>query len=101
MKDTRSYEIKKLLKKYYPNATFKVSINKYSMGESISVRTNAFKVNEVPDPRGYGYVIELSEQDQGNRDHITKLLRDYESVDRDQWGEILSGGNTYLRVETL
>ena len=101
MRDTRSYEIKKLLKKYYPNAKFEVRIDKYSMGESINIRTNAFKIDQVPDPRGYGYVMQASEQDATTRDHIQKVLRDYEKIDRDQWGEILSGGNTYLFVQDM
>lgn len=100
MRDTRSYEIKKLLKKFYPNAKFEVKINKYSMGESINVRTNAFKIDQIPDPRGYGYVMQASEQDATTRDHIRKVLSDYESVDRDPYsGEILNGGNTYLFVQ--
>lgn len=101
MRDTRSTEIKKLLKGFYPNATFNVRIHKYSMGESIYVSTNAFKIDQVPDPRGYGYINQASEQDQTTRTHIKKVLGEYESVDRDQWGDILSGGNTFLFVESL
>ena len=101
MRDTRSTEIKRLLKKYYPNAQFKVQIHKYSMGESINVRTNAFKIEQIPDPRGYEYITRVSEQSQTNRDHIKSLLRSYQSIDRDQWGEILSGSNTYVFVDEL
>ena len=101
MRDTRSTEIKKLLKKFYPNAIFNVRIHKYSMGESINVSTNAFKVEQVPDPRGYGFINQTSEQDACNRDHIKKLLSEYERVDRDQWGDILSGGNTFLFIESI
>lgn len=101
MNDTRSTEIKKVLRKFYPNATFKVRIHKYSMGEAIYVSTNAFKIDQVPDPRGYGYVMQASEQDTTTRNHIKKVLSDYESVDRDQWGEIMSGGNTFLFVEDM
>ncbi len=99
MRDTRSHEIKKLLKKSYPNATFKVFIDKYSMGESINVRTDAFKIDQAPDPRGYGYVMQATEENDQIRKNIKSLLSEYESVDRDQTGEILSGGNTYLFVQ--
>lgn len=101
MRDTRSSEIKKLLKKYYPNAIFKVRIHKYSMGESIYVTTNAFTFEIVPDPVGYGSIRKMSEQDRENKHYIEKLLQDYESVDRDESGDILSGGNTFLFVESL
>lgn len=102
MRDRRSTEIKKLLKRFYPNAKFNVYIHKYSMGESINVRTNAFKIDQIPDPRGYGYINQTSEQDQTTRDHIKRVLKDYESVDRDEGtGEILCGGNTFLFIETL
>ena len=101
MRDIRAFEIKKQLKKYYPNAKFKVWIHKYSMGESINVRTNAFKIDVVPNPNGYGYTREISKKDEETRNHIKALLRSYESIDRDQWGEILSGGNTYLFIEEL
>src|SRR5687768_6554665 len=101
MRDARSTEIKKLLKKYYPNAQVKVRIHKYSGGESINVRTNAFKIEQFPDPTGYGYINRPSEQSQTNRDHIKSLLSSYQSIDRDEWGEILSGGNTYLFIDEL
>lgn len=101
MRDSRSHEIKKLLKKHYPKATFRVRIDKYSMGESINVATDAFKIDQVPDPRGYGYVNQISDVDELIRGHIKQLLHSYESVDRDQWGEILAGGNTYLFIDTL
>jgi hypothetical protein len=99
MKDTRSTEIKKILKKEYPGAKFSVRIDKYSMGESINVRTDAFHIDQVADPRGYGYINQASEKDAAIRTNIKELLAKYEDIDRDQWGEILSGGNTFLFVE--
>ena len=99
MRDTRSFEIKQLLKKYYPNAIFKVKIDKYSMGESINIRTNAFKIDLVPDTqRGFGMMYKASEQDSTTRDHIKNILAKFEDIDRDEQGEILSGGNTFLFV---
>lgn len=101
MRDTRSYEIKRLLKKHYPNAQVKVRIDKYSMGESINVKTDAFVIGKKPDPRGWGYVYDVTDKDEKIRQNIKKLLSCYESVDRDQWGEILSGGNTYLFIDSM
>ena len=100
-RDTRSNEIKKLLKKEFPFAVFTVKIDKYSMGESINVRTNAYHTDVLPDPRGFGYIREITKENKAIKNKIHELLYKYESVDRDQWGEILSGGNTYLFIEEL
>lgn len=97
MRDNRSFIIKQLLKKYYPNAKFEIRISKYSMGESINIRTNAFKIDQVPDPRGYGFINQASEQDATTRTHIKGLLTGFENIDRDPGtGEVLCGGNTFL-----
>lgn len=101
MKDTRGFEIKKLLKSKYPNNQFRVRLHKYSMGESIYVNTDLIVRQRIPDPRGYGYTEPFTDESNKRMAELKELLRDYESVDRDQWGEILSGGNTYLFIESL
>lgn len=102
MEDTQSMEIKRLLKKVYPTAQFQVWIHKYSMGESINVRTDLIKSEKVADAGSYtGYSAQTTEEGKKHRGVIEKLLSKYKSVDRDQWGEILSGGNTFLFVGEL
>lgn len=93
MRDTRSTEIKRILRKAYPKAQFKVWIHKYSMGESIYVRTDLIK----KDSTGLPTIEESNEYTKA----IRKLLSGYESIDRDQWGEILGGGNTFLFIQGL
>jgi hypothetical protein len=102
MRDTRSYEIKRIIKKAFPNAIVKVFIDKYSMGESINIRTDLIKRTIVADPRGYGTVGYFTDEVKENLKHLELLLKDYQSVDRDEaTGEILSGGNTYLFIDEL
>jgi hypothetical protein len=101
-RDNRGTIIKGIIKKAYPSATVRVRLDKYSMGESINVRTDAFKIDQVADPRGYGYINDISEKDKAIRDNIKRLLSEFESIDRDSaTGEILSGGNTYLFIGEL
>ena len=98
MKDTRSYEIKRIIKKEFPQAKVRVHINKYSMGESINVDTDICTRELVLDEFGRS-THPYTEQGKKNLDKLRELLHSYESVDRDQFGEILSGGNTYLFIE--
>jgi len=76
------------LKKKYPKAQFRVWIHKYSMGEAIYVKTDLIQ------NRGIDATSETALT-------IRRLLREYESVDHDEWGDILSGGNTFLFIEKL
>lgn len=101
MRDTRSYEIKRIIKKEFPNAKVSVYINKYSMGESINVKTDLVVREKVTDPDSYtGYRMKLTDLGQLNLNTLKHLLRDYESIDRDEaTGEILCGGNTFLFIE--
>jgi hypothetical protein len=101
MKDTRSFEIKKLIKKHYPNAKVSVRIDKYSMGESINIQTDLIKRERIEDPRGYGYTEPFTEESKANLAKLNSILRTYESVDRDENGDILSGANTFLFIEAL
>jgi hypothetical protein len=100
MRDTRSTDIKKLLKQHFPNAVFSVRIHKYSMGESIRVETDAFSYTTTQDESGFGWRKEW--QNKEAKDQIQLLLKEYESFDRDEMtGEILSGGNTFLFVQPI
>jgi hypothetical protein len=102
MKDTRSNEIKKILKKEFPEAKVRVRIHKYSMGESIYVNTDLIEWVKVVDESNYtGFSQRKTEQSRDNESTIKDLLRSFERVDRDQWGDILSGGNTFLFIESL
>lgn len=106
MKETRSFEIKKILKKEYPDNQFKVRIEKYSMGETIRVYTD--RVIEFENKKAE---YQMNEDEKQERQEITELnhkikneiqalLKDFSHVDRCEiTGEILSGGNTYLFVE--
>lgn len=127
-RDSRGQEIKRLLAKHYPAATFRVRIHKYSMGKSIHVQTNLLQ-EILPTVQLHGETVWLSALDcKANRqetltgeewdalwayrkaikarhdqaEEIKRVLSGYESIDRDSaTGEILSGGNTYLFVECL
>lgn len=101
MRDQRGYEIKKLIKSKYPKAQVRVRIDKYSMGESINVNTDLVKRDRQPDPRGYGYIEPFTKEGKENLDALNVLLRKYSRVDRDEFGDILSGGNTFLFIEAL
>lgn len=100
MKDTRSQEIKKLLKVDFPEALFRVRIHKYSMGEAIYVKTNLVKREQLRVEFNVP-VIGHTEETKNNIQTIKEKLTKYQSIDRDQWGEIMSGGNTFLFVEEL
>lgn len=67
--------LRKELKLEFPNAKFKVRVDRYSMGEAIDV----FWVNGPASIK------------------VDKLLKKYEDIDYDQYtGEILAGGNRYV-----
>lgn len=99
MRDKRAYEIKRILKKAYPEATFRVKIDKYSMGESINVYTSL-----IDDIRGMTEKEKIDYKINNNSEPyndlltcLRKELKGYENIFRDEiTGEILSGGNTYL-----
>ena len=104
MKDKRSYEIKTVLKKYYPEAIFRVKIDKYSMGESINIKTDLKK--EYPDDVDFRNLtpecLAIKEHNEKITQEIETLLKDFWHLDRDPiTGEILAGGNTYLFVDSL
>lgn len=101
MKDKRSFEIKRILRFRYSEAKFKVRIDKYSMGETIYINTDLIKRQRIDDPSGYGYIETFTEESKDRLREMNQLLKDYESVDRDESGDILSGGNTFLFIEAL
>ena len=71
--------IRQDLKKTFPNIKFSVRSDVYSMGSSININ--------------YSGDIERSE--------VEKVVQKYEQIDRDQYGEILSGGNMFVFVNKL
>ena len=122
-RDTRGTEIKRLLQRQYPQASFRVRLSKYSMGESIHVKTdlllaypddprqtwldldNRSRRGEVLTPTEWAQLHEhhrIRTANNETSDTLSRLLRAYESIDRDSvTGEILSGGNTYVFIERL
>ena len=105
MRDNRSQEIKRILKKTYPDNQFKVRCDKYSMGESFRIYTDLIK--ELPNKA----VDIFTEKEKGEhestmhwnqvmREIIERQLKEFWHIDRDEFsGEILTGGNTFLFVE--
>jgi len=114
MRDTRYAQIKKILREHFPGATFRVKIDKWSTGESISVYTDLIKEWTDEDVHNQwlvasGRVIETTpeikktlnkaEHNRQVTQEIKEILKDFWHVDRDEiTGEILAGGNTYLTV---
>ena len=117
MKDRRSIEIRKILKKHFPQAKFRVKIEKDSLSEAIRIYTDLLEdfTNEeievidqarftqtIENVEVYEKAIEKEKKNEEIRQKIHQLLRDFESVSYDEvTGEILGGGNTYLFVEPL
>ena len=119
-RDTRGTEIKRLLKALYPTAQFQVRLHKYSMGESINVYTDLLEAGQYADDiwttenrmrvqesvtdaeyQAYqAYKAMLLKNTETTR-RLRADLSGYERVDRDERGEILSGGNTYLHISRL
>ena len=101
MKDNRSIQIKRLLRQHYPDAKVRVKIQKYSLGESIHVYTDLMPQRpwtaNYNDPEMQEYKIKW----QSVKDELEKLLKDFSHVDRDDFGNILGGGNIYLFIEPL
>jgi hypothetical protein len=120
-RDNRSYEMKKLLQKQYPTARFTVKIHKYSMGESIYVKTDLIKAWTQEDSdndwkkrtRAMGdqpFIITdsikateaKSEANEKIRHEIEALLKNFWHIAYDSYsGEILSGGNSYINIGEL
>lgn len=118
-RDNRSSQIKKILKKAYPTAFFSVRIDKYSMGESINIKTDLFKESAF---KQESYALECKLNREGlagddfakwqdikktneyNRNlekELHSLVMNFQHVDYDKYsGEILSGGNTYLFIQS-
>jgi hypothetical protein len=99
--DDRSKQMKEILKATYPEAEFRVRIQKYSMGESIHVSTDlmkntfALRYNEPENRPIFDYNKKIEEK-------IENLLHGFWQIARDEsTGEILSGGNTYLNISSL
>jgi len=118
-RDTRSYEMKKALQKQYPTAKFTVKIHKYSMGESIYVKTDLIKAwtqedsdNDFKQRYRANMPYEItdsikatrakSERNEVIRHEIEALLKNFWHIDYDSYsGEILGGGNTYMNIGEL
>jgi len=112
--DKRYVEIKKLLGKEFPKAKFKVKISKYSLGESINIYTDLMPEWTAEDSDNYwklsGHIVdEITDSIKKTVGKIetARLLRErigellFWHVDRDAFGEILGGGNSYLHIERL
>jgi len=114
--DKRSYEIKKLLRKTFPTGQFKVKIKKFAGGEAIKVKTDLLKEWTEKDTEnhwliGSGKIREVTPEIQETlkkveynnqiKKEIEKLLQGFTYIARDEFGEILAGGNTYLDVDRL
>ena len=119
-RDTRGTEIKQLLRSLYPQAQFQVRLHKYSMGESINVYTDLLEAGQYSEDiwttesrmrqqesvsdaeyQAYqAYKAMLLKNTETTR-RLRADLSGYERVDRDERGEILSGGNTYLHISRL
>lgn len=117
-RDTRSTEIKRLLKGRFPSSTFRVRINKYSGGESINIETDLLKPYLTQDMRVWRAERDFngcSDDDRAYykafkdrmeaRDLAERAIKDvvghFKKVDRDDQGDILLGGNTFLFIESL
>jgi len=119
MKDMRSYEIKKILKKKYPGSVFRVRIDKYSLGESINIYTDLLqqlpeRFNQIcwkieigeeetteEERRIYFEGRRILEENKKYEDEIKSILKDFWHINYDEMGEILNGGNTYLYICSL
>jgi len=108
-------EMKRKLRKEYPKGKFSVRKKTYSGGKSYDIRTDLFReFNEVRwtqlnrkmmdegiSGKDYDEWKQLKETDEHNKElrkHIKELLREYENIDRNGRGEIMTGGNTYLDI---
>ena len=112
--DKRAIEIKSILKKQYPEATFRVRIEKYSGGETIYIYTDLVKEFTPEEAEAHwlyntGQVTEITEvvermkkkkaRNKKIDQDIHRLLKDYYHIAYDEYsGEVLLGGNTYLDI---
>jgi hypothetical protein len=117
MKDKRSYEIKKILKKEFPNNEFKVRIDKRSFTTSIDIYTDAVKflwqnnavwrveANANPTQEDYDEYFKYKKDFEKNKEieeKIRNLVGHYEKIHYDEYtGEILGGGNTFVFIKPL
>ena len=117
MKDNRSYEIKKILQKNYPNEKFSVRISNYSLGETIHVYTTALteqlgqpdavwrvRANANPTQTDYEEAKKYDETFECNKqieEAMRRLIGHNEKIDTDEHGDILSGGNTFLEFYAI
>lgn len=116
--DNRSTRIKQILRQHYPLSTHRVRIEKYSGGECIYIKTSALnppeyqiynQLNDKLRSEGlneeentlYEATKKQNERYNEKQDSIKKLLNEFWHVDRDDQGEILAGGNSYIDVESL
>jgi len=110
-------EIKRILKRKYPSAKFRVKTEQYTGGKSIYIYTDLIK--EIDYNRMRELELRLHDEGLGGGDleeykelkrkieenrkterEIKTLLKDFWKVDYDQFsGEILSGANCFLFVE--
>lgn len=108
-RDNRTYQIKRILKKEYPDAKFSVRIEKFSMGESIEIITDLLPPQpKVPKEivNDYNETTEFLKPWLGGcreiENNIRILLKDFWNVRRDlATGDILGGGNTYLGFDSM
>lgn len=112
-------EIKRILKRRYPDAKFRIRTKNYSGGKSIYIYTSLIKEvdynrmreleNTLRKEGLYGKEIEeyrefkrKIEENQKIEREIKTLLKDFWEVDYDEFsGEVLQGANCFLFVEKL
>lgn len=117
-------EIKKILKMYYPNATFRVKISRSRFDKAIDIYTDLLRYTfdiasrhrdlelklqkeglKGDEAKEYEYLEWLKEEDEKTRRGIEAVLRKHgieEVVYRDERSdEILSGCNVFIFVRPL
>jgi len=72
----KAKRIRKILRQKYPNTNFTVRSDRFSMGEAVDIRY----------------------EDGPATNKIEDIAKQFENIDRDETGEILSGGNSFVQV---
>ena len=111
--------IKKILKKHFPKAKFKIKTRNSSLSKSIYIYTNLIqdydyiRLKELElklqneglideESKEYHEIKKIVEQNKATQQKIKTILKDFWYVDYDKFtGEILGGGNCFLFVERL
>jgi hypothetical protein len=115
-RDARSYEMRKILQQAFPKNKFSVKIEKYSMGESIHIKTDLIQPwtaedsdNQFKRGTDMGFntpsmqaTKQKQEYNKAMEQKIESLLQKFWHIDWDkQSGEILGGGNTFIDIGAI